>query len=160
MSMTDALPSKGGVAYAKLVNVETPTIDDLKLMVLLEAAGQGLYGGLADAAPNEAAKALLERNGREELAHAHRVSRVIEHLWGERVPVPAPEDNPLYERPQITALSRDELEGLMQAEMGGEALYDTWARNLKDDVAAKLLRQNGVEETRHGERMKEVLALL
>lgn len=160
MTMPKDMPGDAGQAYARLSGVTRPTLDDLKLMVLLEASGQAFYSGLAQAAPEGEVRALLEKNGQEELGHAHRVSHVIEHLFKERFPVPAPADNPYYQVPQGLALDPGLLEGIAAGEFGGEALYESWAVSLADDTAAKLLRQNGKEETRHGERIKEILARL
>ena len=36
-------------AFAYIAAVETPTLDDLRLMVILEAAGKALYECMADA---------------------------------------------------------------------------------------------------------------
>ena len=46
------------------------------------------------------------------------------------------------------------------AENGGCTLYETWAENIGHAEAAALLRQNGREEVRHGERAREAADLL
>lgn len=147
-------------ALERLASVATPDLDDFKLMVYLEAGGQGFYAGLADSAPSDAIKELLEKSGREELAHAHRVSRVIEKLSGEAFGVPEPADNPYHAPPQGLAITADLLKTIAEGEYGGEALYEGWAASLDDDEAAKLLRQNGKEERMHGERAEEIIGLL
>ncbi|HTP78656.1 MAG TPA: hypothetical protein VMJ73_16960, partial [Rhizomicrobium sp.] len=63
------LPASSGEAFRHINAVTSPTIDDLKLMVYLEASGQVGYGDLA-ASANAAVAELLNANGREEVAHA------------------------------------------------------------------------------------------
>ncbi len=160
--MTDlaGMPQTPEAASAHLFSVTNPTLADLKLMVMLEAAGQGFYDGLAAAAPSDAVKELLARNGQEELAHAHRVSRVIGLVHGEEFAVPAPAENPFYLVPQGLALNAGLLGMIIHGEDSGEALYENWAKSLDNDEAARLLRQNGKEETRHAERARQAMALL
>jgi rubrerythrin len=152
-------PDTPGAAFAHINAVVSPTIDDLKLMVFLEAAGQTGYEELAATAPNEEVGRLLRANGREELAHAHRVAKVIERLSGEPFPPPAPADNP-YAKPSGRSVDRTILQYLVAAEDGGGALYDTWASHTADPEAAALLRQNAKEERLHGERATQALALI
>jgi hypothetical protein len=49
---------------------------------------------------------------------------------------------------------------LVVAENGGNDLYENWASAIGDAEAATLLRQNGKEELRHGERAAKALTLL
>jgi hypothetical protein len=134
-------PRNAGEAFAHINAVVSPTIDDLKLMVFLEASGLSAYDELARSAPNDEVRGLLEANGREEMAHAHRVAKVIKILTGEDFPPPRAEDN-RYVGPVGRPLDRDLLNYLVTAE------------------AAELLRQNGKEELRHGERAKQAAQLL
>jgi rubrerythrin len=152
-------PEKAGEAFAHINAVVSPTLDDLKLMVFLEASGLAAYQDLARSAPNAEVRDLLEANGREELAHAHRVAEVIKILSGEDFPPPRPEDN-RYVGPVTRPLDRALLNGLVTAEDNGEALYRTWAENIGNAEAAALLLQNGKEELRHGERAKQAAELL
>ena len=51
--MTDLpshVPSDGMSAFAYFQTVKTPTVEDLKGMMFLEASGQGLYDDLVDLA--------------------------------------------------------------------------------------------------------------
>jgi rubrerythrin len=152
-------PEKAADAFAHINAVTAPTLDDLKLMVFLEASGLAAYYDLAKSAPNDEVKNLLEANGREELAHAHRVAKVIKILSGEDFPPPAAEDN-RYVAPMGRPLDRDLLNYLVSAEDNGNALYQAWADNIGNAEAADLLRQNGKEELRHGERARQAAALI
>ena len=160
-ALPEGAPATLNEAFA-LVNAATkPNLLELQLMVLAEAAGQALYGAMAQDAPNDEVKALLLANGREEMAHAHRVSRAIGAITGTDYPVPSAEENPyltapMKQRPVTAAV----LAGLAQSEFAGDGLYRTWADNCANPQAAELCRQNGREESRHGERMMQAAALL
>jgi len=123
-ALPEGAPATLNEAFA-LVNAATnPGVFELKLMVLAEAAGQALYGAMAEDAPNDEVKALLLANGREEMAHAHRVSRAIGAITGEDYPVPSAEENPYLTAPMkrrpVTAAT---LAGLAQSEFAGDSLY-------------------------------------
>jgi rubrerythrin len=152
-------PDSPGAAFAHINAVVSPTIDDLKLMVFLEASGQAGYFEIARSAPNDGVRDLLRANGREEMAHAHRVAKVIKRLSGDDFPPPSDDENP-YARPSARVVSRELLEMLVAAENNGNELYETWASHTADAEAAALLRQNGKEEVRHGERARQAIALL
>jgi rubrerythrin len=154
------MPMTAADAAEYIFSVALPTVDDLKVMVMLEAAGQGFYAALAEAAPNAEIRALLEKSGREEIGHAHRVAHVIKQVFGEDFAVPAPEENPYYVKPAGLAVSAQLLDGIIQGEKAGEALYDGWALLLGEAEAARHLRQNGAEERGHGERAEQAKALL
>lgn len=158
VSKPSFLPQSAGEAFKHINAVTHPTIDDLKLMVYLEASGEVGYGDLADSAPEGVAK-LLNANGREEVAHAHRVAKAIGALTGENFPVPSPADNP-YAKKSGRKVDRAILEGLVKAENFGKTLYDTWADNTPNAEAAALFRQNGIEEAKHGARAQEAIGLL
>ena len=89
-------PATSHEAFAIVNAAVKPDTMVLKLMVLLEASGLGGYGDMAAACGHAEAAALLNRNGREELAHAHRVRQAIRALTGEEVEIPSLEDNPYY----------------------------------------------------------------
>lgn len=152
-------PDSAGAAFAHINAVVSPTIDDLKLMVFLEASGLTAYEELANSAPNAAIGELLRANGREEMAHAHRVAKVIKRLTGEDFPPPSAENN-RYAKPSGRSVDRKMLEYLVTAETNGNDLYGTWADNTADSEAAALLRQNGKEEIRHAERAAQAITLL
>jgi rubrerythrin len=159
MSKPSYMPESAGEAFKHINAVTAPTLDDLKLMVYLEASGEVGYGDLARGAPNTAVAALLNANGREEVAHAHRVAKAIRAIYGEDFVVPETKDNP-YAKSTVRKLDRAILEGLVKAENNGKTLYDTWADNTKNAEAAALFRQNGTEEAKHGARAQEAIGLL
>ena len=152
-------PTATNAAFAHINAVTKPTIDDLKMMVFLEASGQSGYYGLAQTATHPEIRKLLEANGREELAHAHRVSKVIKILSGEDFPPPADTDNPYAGGAGATA-DKAMLEILVKAETNGCILYETWADVIGNDEAAALLRQNAKEETLHGNRAAQAITML
>jgi rubrerythrin len=152
-------PATSGEAFAHINAVTDPTIDDLKLMVYLEASGQTAYFEMAQSAPNSEIAKLLEANGREEMAHAHRVAGVIKLLSGEEFPVPAASEN-RYAVPSGRKVDRALLEMLIGAETNGCTLYADWASHTSNPEAAAMLLQNGKEEVRHAERAAEALKLL
>ncbi|HEY4940930.1 MAG TPA: ferritin-like domain-containing protein [Rhizomicrobium sp.] len=158
MSKPPSFPASAGEAFKHINAVTAPTIDDLKLMVYLEASGEVGYGDLADGASEAVAK-LLNANGREEVAHAHRVAKAIRAIYGEDFAVPAPAENP-YAKKSGRKVDRAILEGLVKAENFGKTLYDSWADNTANTEAAALFRQNGIEEAKHGARAQEAIGLL
>jgi rubrerythrin len=161
MSLLPAhLPQTVDGASAYVYGVTTPTSDDLKLMICLEAAGQGFYAAFAEAAPNEEVRAVMAKNGQEELGHAHRVARALKLVYGEDFAVPEPGDNPYYARPHGVTLSVEMLNSIAAGELAGDALYEVWATNLDHEEAGRLLRLNGKEEKGHGERMQRAAGLL
>jgi rubrerythrin len=165
MTMAVALPAGApqtlGEAFGYINGVTAPTLDDLKVMVLLEAAGLELYRGISAGSNDPAVVAMLEHNGREELAHAHRVAKAIKAISGEDFPPPDDADNPYLGGPMLEVpLTPEGLRGLAQGEFGGDALYESWAANCANAEAARLFRLNGREERDHGNRLLEVAALL
>ena len=87
-ALPDHLPQTVDGASAHIYGVTKPTVDDLKVMVCLEAAGQGFYGAFAEGAPNDEVRVVFNKNGQEELGHAHRVSRALKLLYDVDYAVP------------------------------------------------------------------------
>lgn len=154
-------PQTLGDAFAHINTINTPNVTDLKVMVLIEAAGQTLYELSAEGTDNEAVRALLIANGREEMKHAGRVSAAIKAISGEDFPPPAASDNPYLTGhiPRAT-LTVDGLKATAETEFAGDALYAKWAGSISNAEAASLLRQNGKEESDHGKRLLEAAALI
>ncbi len=135
------------------------TVDDLKILALAEAIGKELYRCMAEGAPNEAVKELLLANGREELAHAHRVGKAIEILTGEPFPIPPIEENPVYTPLPMMPVTKQALERLAEGEFAGDQMYDRIAACFDNPEAIALFRLNGKEESEHGERLQRAAAL-
>ena len=160
-SIPDGAPQTLGEAFAHISAVETPSLTDLKVMVLVEAAGQTLYEVSAQGTEHPGVKALLIANGHEEMKHAHRVSAAIKAISGEDYAPPAAADNPYLtgDIPRAT-ITVEDLKKTAEAEFGGDALYARWAANMDNEEAAALLLLNGGEESDHGNRLLEAAALL
>jgi rubrerythrin len=159
-SLPEKLPPDFAAAFTAILALERLDIEDMKLMVLLESAGDPLYQRLAALTPDPEAKELLLTNGREETAHAHRLKQSIEILTGQPYAIPPLADNPYAEPPPFEALSADLLQGVAAAETDGDALYQKYADHEANGEVADLLRQNGREESRHGERVSRVIEIL
>lgn len=162
ITLDPALPQTIGEAFAHIGKVTAPTIDDFKVMVLVEAASETLYRRTAEGTDNAGVIALLHENGTEEMKHAHRVSEVIRVLGGGDFPAPAAGENPYLAAGSFPfgAVTPEGLRKLSAGEFGGEALYEGWAASLDNAEAAELLRANGREETDHGNRLLQAAALL
>ena len=159
--LPDDAPKTLGEAFARINNVTAPTVTDLKVMVLVEAAGQTLYEKSAEAAAHPRVKELLIENGHEEMKHARRAAEVIKLLTGEEFPAPEAADNPyLTGHIPIAAITPEGLRKTADSEFAGEKLYENWATSISHPEAAALLRANGREETDHGNRLLEAAALL
>jgi rubrerythrin len=164
--MTTTLPAGApatlGDAFAHIGAVSAPSLLDMKVMVLVEAAAMTLYYKTAEGAEDPAVKALLERNGREEMLHAQRVALAIKAMTGEDFPPPLAADNPYLQEGAFpfAAITREALTKLSVGEFDGEALYEKWAASIGHAEAAERFRHNGKEETDHGNRLLEAAALL
>lgn len=159
-SLPETIPADFASALAHLESREQLGTEEMKLMVLLETAGEPLYQALAALAPQGEARDLLLANGREETAHAHRLARAIEIATGEPYEMPPIEDNPYRQPPPFSALTPELLAGIVSGETQGDAGYQQWADREPNPEIAELLRQNGREETRHGERVTRVAEIL
>lgn len=149
-------------AFRHVAQLDSPSVDDLKVMVMLEAAGPALYEDLAAGTDREDVRAILRHNGREEMAHARRLSKVVRLLSGSDFRPPEAEENPYLRgpRPEPKPLVPEMLLGLAETEFGGEDVYEKWASHCSNAEAAALMRQNGREETGHGQRLQHAAALL
>lgn len=149
-------------AFVHIGTVTNPTVLDLKVMVLVEAASQELYRSSAEGSDNPEIIELLHANAREEFVHAERASEVIAVLSGEQFPAPVAADNPYLVEGAfpIVELTPEALRKLADTEFGGEVFYGVWADNVGNAEAARLLRQNGKEESDHGNRLLRVAEIL
>lgn len=161
-TLPEGAPATLGEAFAHIGRVTRPGVLDIKVMVLVEAAAMALYYKTAELTDDPAVKALLQRNGREEMRHAHRAMLAIKAVSGEDFLAPMPEDNPYLQGGPVPLgeMTKAGLTKLSEGEFGGEALYETWAAAIDNPEAARLFRLNGKEETDHGNRLLEAAALL
>jgi rubrerythrin len=154
-------PTTTGEAFAFVGRMGPgTTVDDLKILALVEAIGQELYAAMAEGVEDVRIKDLLLANGREELAHAHRVAEAIEILTGTPFPIPSIDQNPIYTPLAPTSVTKETLARLAQGEFGGEQLYDRIAACFDVPEAVALFRQNGQEELEHGHRLQQAADLL
>ena len=61
VSIPAGVPQTLGEAFAHIGSITAPSLDDLKMMVLLEAAGQEMYRVTAEGSQHAAVTVLLER---------------------------------------------------------------------------------------------------
>lgn len=154
-------PSDFAGALGVLKSRQSLSVEDLRVLALVEAAGEELYLRIARGIRLPEAAALLVQNGREERGHAHRLMKAIVAAGGEAFDLPKPEDNPFVATMPATFPATVEFIGSLESgEKNGDRLYQHWAAGAANETIAQVLRQNGLEETRHGERDAEVVRLL
>jgi rubrerythrin len=146
-------------AVAALGGLTTLDPDGMRLLYRIERNGEDFYNRLADRIGDPRAAELLRRNGREERGHAERVRRALGVKLG-RPWEPAPEDTAPYAIPLPDVIPAAVLPAIVQGEIDGDAGYQRWADRESDPEVQRLLRQNGREETVHGQRVTEVIAIL
>jgi rubrerythrin len=142
-----------------LAALEQLDVEGMRLLFRVERSGEDFYNLIADRIGDARAAELLRRNAREERGHSERVRRALAIKLGgtfepsaedlAHYPIALPETIPLELLPQI-----------VQAEIDGDAGYHRWADRESDPEVQRLLRLNGREETVHGERVSEVIAIL
>jgi rubrerythrin len=134
--------------------------DELKVLALIESAGEIFYVNMAKCARSAEAKKLLTRSSQEERGHAHRIQKAVRLLGDNSFSLPQHGENPFTATvPAEIQLSKEFLSSLEQGEYDGERVYEGWARTEPNAEVAKILRQNGAEETAHGKRIVEVMKL-
>ena len=159
-NLPDDMPADYGAALARLSAAQRLDVEDMKLMILLEMAGEPLYAKLAALVEPPEAKELLLQNGREETAHAHRLKRAIEKKTGAAFVLPTLAENPYATPPAFPVVDAALLAGVQQGESAGDAAYQGYADNEPDPEIAEWLRQSGREELRHRERVGRVIEIL
>lgn len=154
-------PKTTAEAFAYLAKLaHGATVDDLKILALVEAVGQKLYEDIANRAAHPEVKKLLLANGREELGHAHRVSKAIEILTGKPFPIPDIDQNPVYTGITPMPVTRAAFAGLVKAEFSGGDFYDGVASSFDNPEVIALFKQNGKEEVQHGHRVQQAIEFL
>ena len=152
-------PAARTYSFRELAELDQLDTDALRSLFTIELGGEDFYNALAERATNAEAAELLRRNGREEAGHARRIARAIAIKLGtdfepttdmlERRAVRVPDE-----------LDAALLRALVQGERDGDAGYQRWADHEPDPDVARLLRLNGREETIHGGRVEQAIALL
>ena len=146
-------------AVTALGSIEQLDVDAMRLLFRVECSGEDFYNLIADRIGNEEAAALLRRNAREERGHAERVRRAIGVKLGKPFEAP-PEDLERYAIALPDAIPAELLPLIVQGEIDGDQGYQRWADRETDPEVQRLLRQNGKEETVHGERVQAVMRIL
>jgi rubrerythrin len=155
--MTDDLDfASASQALAGLERLDVPAME---LMYKLECSGEDFYNLLADRIGNEEAATLFRRNAKEELGHARRIARAIAIKQG-RAFEPSAELQERYAVALPDTIDPAMLPFIVAGEQAGDAGYQAWADNESDPEVARLLRLNGREETLHGERVTQEIAIL
>ena len=146
-------------ASAKLAACTELDIEAMELLYRLEISGDNFYSALADRIGNDEAGDLLRKNGREEIGHARRVQRAIGIKIGKPYEPSAEVQTP-FVIPLPDEIGLELFPIIVKAELDGDAGYQHWADTETDPDVIELLRQNGREETVHGERVAKALEIL
>ena len=160
-SLPAGYPEQAFDAFAFLCTRTELSVEDMQVLAMIECFGEAYYFVLAENVSNADAKALLTRNGHEERGHAHRLLKAIKLKSGADFSLPSNEENPFFKFcPTALSCDADTIAALEKGEADGDLVYQVWAEAEKNPQIAELLRLNGREETRHGERVTEVKKLL
>lgn len=161
ISPAPGYPANFSGAFEVLKTRQKLAIDDLKMLALLESAGEVFYLSLAKDVNNAQVKELLIKNGNEERGHAHRLLKAIKFLGGEGFTLPEHEQNP-FVASVLTGgpVNFDTFTMIENGEKNGDLLYQVWAAAEANPDVAKIYRQNGSEETLHSERVAQAKKLL
>jgi rubrerythrin len=152
-------PTDFAAASMSLAGIEALDVAAMLTLYRLECSGEDFYNLLADRIDDERAADLFRRNGREELGHARRIQRAISLKLG-RDYEPGAAALTRFEVTLPDSIGPELLPAIVQGEISGDAGYQKWADNEPDPEVARLLRLNGREETRHGERVTQAIAIL
>ena len=155
--MTEELDFAG--ASQALAGLDRLDIPAMELMYKLECSGEDFYNLLAERIGNDEAAVLLRRNGKEELGHARRMARAIAIKQGHEFE-PTPELQARFTVALPDTIDPAMLPYIVAGEQAGDAGYQGWADNEENPEVARLLRLNGREETLHGERVEQAIAIL
>lgn len=159
-SLPPGYPTEAFAAFDFLKTRERLSIDDLKVLAMIECYGETFYELLAQGIDDAEARALLKHNAAEERGHAQRCVKAI-GLLGEQWELPAKADNPFMAlAPAAIPMDAELVRLLEQGEIDGDLAYQQWADREPLAKVAELYRQNGREELRHCERVGQVKARL
>ncbi|MET0656569.1 MAG: ferritin family protein [Steroidobacteraceae bacterium] len=161
MDFPAGYPADPNEAYEVLKTRTRLSTDDVIMLALIESSGEAIYAAIAKAIGNEQARTLLMRNGQEERGHSRRLAKALKLLGGPEMAFPELPQNPFTRAlPDEMSVNGDFLAALECAEREGELQYGAWADGEPNQEVARLYRQIGTEETRHGERIAQVMSLL
>ena len=154
-------PNDAFAAFDFLKSKTTLADEDFIVLALVESIGELFYEILAKGIDNPEARSLLAHNAAEERGHAHRMLKALRLRGAEPFELPPVAENLFFAMAPTEVPASDELFGLLEAgEVEGDLQYHRWAEGEPNAEVAQLLRLNGVEETRHCERVQQVKALL
>jgi rubrerythrin len=160
-TLPQGYPSDISGAFGVLKTRQSLSLDDMRVLAVIEAAGEEFYLRIARSVRNAEAAALLIQNGREERGHAHRLLKAIVAAGGEPFELPSAGENPFIAGlPAQLPATPEFIASLEKGEKDGDRIYQAWADAAANEEVANVLRQNGREETRHGERDAQVIRLL
>ena len=140
-----------------------PSLDDLRVMAMIESAGEAFYRGVAERITHPEAKKLLLTNAGDERRHAERLVQAFALLGGGTLTLPADHENPYaatLQAPPPEAVNADFFKGLAAAEDNGYDGYEGWAAAEPNPEVAALYRLNAREEKMHGLRDRKVIELI
>ncbi len=161
VTLPNGFPSDLLGAFKVLKTRPKLAVEELRVLAMIEAAGEEFYLRIAKGVRDREAKELLTQNGREERGHAHRLIKAIAAESGETFVLPEPEDNPfIASMPAEYPATAEFLKMLETGEQDGDRQYQAWADGASNPAVAKILRQNGREESRHGERDARAVRLI
>jgi len=147
-------------AVGALASIQDLDVDSARLLYRIECSGEDFYNLIADRIGNDQAADLLRKNAREERGHAERVRKVIALKLGADRYEPTAEDTAKYAIPLPETIPSELFALIVQGEIDGDKGYQLWADRESDPEVQRLLRQNGREETVHGERVSAVMGIL
>ena len=163
MSIPSGYPGASTDALQLLYQRSRPSLDDLRVMSMIESAGESYYLGLVALVSNAEAKELLLSNARDERRHAERLVKAYALLGGGTLSLPADDENPYaatLRAPSADEFNADYFSFLADAEDQGHDGYERWAASEPNPEIASLYRLNAREETLHGKRDRRVRELI
>jgi rubrerythrin len=161
LQLPEGAPATIREAFAHIAAVTKPSVLDIQVLVLVEAAGQAMYRKSAEDTDNAEIVSLLHASADEEFLHAERASQALKAM-GVDFPAPAAEDNPYLADGTfpLVEVSPQAMRKFSELEFGGNDFYGLWADNVGNEEAARLFRISGPEEIAHGERLIRAAEIL
>jgi hypothetical protein len=130
--------------FRQLNELDHLDVDALRSLFTIELGGEAFYDAIAGCVSNERAARLLRNNA---VKRGGDFDPSPDMLVTSAVRLPEKVDAAFFGL-------------LIEAEEGGDTAYQRWADNEPDTDVQRLLRLNGREESIHGRRLEEVIALI